>query len=254
MEAWKTFLGSYGEIKNPYSERDEEMLAVARERSVKPAMEGQSAGEEREFEIGPGVKMTFCWCPATTSDEWKNLSGGKDFFRMGDLNGGGDEDEKEHRVVLSKGFWLGKYEVTQGQWESVMGSDVREQRDKRDPEWSLYGEGKNYPMYYVSCEESEEFIGKLERGEERGWRWRLPSEAEWEYGCRAGSESQWSYGDSEEGLKDYAWYGEGHNEGSTHEVGGKEGNGWGLHDMHGNVWEWCGRRVVVSRGWTTKSF
>ena len=240
---WQEFQTTWEEVwkkeGNPYFKKGEEMLAVARERSVKPAMEGQSAGEEREFEIAPGVKMTFCWCPATTSEEWKKLSGGNKFFRMGDLNGGGESDEKEHRVVLTKGFWLGKYEVTQGQWEAVMGTNVREQRDKADPSWSLKGEGVNYPMYYVNHEEVEEFASKLLRAEVEDWEWRLPSESEWEYGCRAGSESKWHYGNSEEELGKYGWLYR-NSEFRVQEVGGKGENNWGLHDMHGNLWEWCG--------------
>ena len=135
-----------------------------------------------------------------------------------------DYDETQHRVTLTEGFWLGKYEVTQAQWQAVMGSNPSE------------FEGPNLPVENVSWEDCQEFIARLS-AEDEGTFW-LPTEAEWEYACRAGSRTSFCSGDSDSGLGEYAWYGE-NSAGSTHPVGQKRANAWGLHDMHGNVREWC---------------
>ncbi len=152
-------------------------------------------------------------------------------FLMG--SEGGDSDEKPvTRVTISRAFWLGKQEVTQGEWVAVMGSNPS------------HFKGDRLPVESVSWEECREFLRKL-NGRERaagklpaGYEYVLPTEAEWEYACRAGTTGKWASGDNESGLGEYAWYDQ--NSGSkTHEVGGKKANGWGFHDMHGNVWEWC---------------
>ena len=125
------------------------------------------------------------------------------------------------RVRISRGFWLGKYEVTQGQWQEVMGSNP-----------SLFDEcGPDCPVEGVSWEDVQEFIGRLNAavGEER---YRLPTEAEWEYAARAGTS-----GDRYGNLDAIAWC-DGNNRSGTHPVGQKMANAWGLHDMLGNVEEW----------------
>ncbi|MCY3664296.1 MAG: SUMF1/EgtB/PvdO family nonheme iron enzyme [Gemmatimonadetes bacterium] len=124
-------------------------------------------------------------------------------------------------------FWLGKYEVTQYQWAAVMGTTP----------WEGKGvvEDLSHPAVYISWNDVQEFINRL--NERTGDQWyRLPTEAEWEYACRAGTETPWSFGAGEDRLKHYAWY-----DGNTSQyqrVGWKGANPWGLHDMHGNVWEW----------------
>jgi formylglycine-generating enzyme required for sulfatase activity len=137
-----------------------------------------------------------------------------------------DDDETQHQVTISKSFYLGKYEVTQAEWEKVMGSNP-----------SYFKGCPRCPVENVSWEDVQDFIRKLNtKGE---GRYRLPTEAEWEYAARAGSTARYSYGDGEGSLGNYAWYSA--NSGSkTHEVGTKQPNEWGLYDMHGNVWEWCG--------------
>ena len=132
-----------------------------------------------------------------------------------------DDDETQHKVTLTKGFWLGKYPVTQSQWESAMGDN---------PSWY---EGDDNPVNFVSWDDCKEFIKKI--NSRFNFTARFPTEAEWEYACRAGEEGAYSgTGD----LDDMGWYDE-NSDGETHPVGEKEPNDWGFYDMHGNVLEWC---------------
>lgn len=148
---------------------------------------GARPGEERDDN---GLKMKFCWCPAGS-------------FRMGSPL---DEPERQSdegpvNVALSRGFWIGKYEVTQSQWRLVMGTSLEDQRRKAGLPAELYGEGKDYPMYFVSQSEAEEFCRKLTESERAAgrlsvaWTYRLPTEAQWEYACRAGTTTATAFGD-----------------------------------------------------------
>ena len=144
-------------------------------------------------------------------------------------NEAGSDEKPQHRVRITKPFYLGVYEVTQAQYQKVVGSNPS------------HFKGESLPVETVSCKDAVAFCKLLsEVAEERaaGRSYRLPTEAEWEYACRAGSTSKYSFGDSEAELGKHAWYDK--NSGSTtHPVGGRQANGWGLCDMHSNVWEWC---------------
>jgi formylglycine-generating enzyme required for sulfatase activity len=142
-------------------------------------------------------------------------------------------EQPRTEVTLTQGFWLARYVVTQGQWEAVMGA-----RPWADKEHVV--QHPDHPAVYVSWDAVQEFVQTLNVASYE--HYRLPSEAEWEYACRAGTRTRWSHGRDWMRLHRYAWCA--HNTwdaGLRHAqpVGRKEPNPWGLCDMHGNVWEWC---------------
>lgn len=188
-----------------------------------PPATGGTGGIEQTFLLPGGVEMEFVKIE-------------RGVFQMGSPDteeGHSDNEGPVHEVEISRSFWLGKYEITQGQWETVMG----------EAPWSgsSYAQSdSSHPAVRISWDDVQAFIKRLNDavGEEI---YRLPSEAEWEYACRAGSRTRWSFGDDESQLTDYAWYrANAWNVGEkyAHAVGGKRPNPWGLYDMHGNVREW----------------
>ena len=164
--------------------------------------------KELAVDLGGGVKLDLVLIPAGS-------------FTMG------DDNETAHKVRITKPFYLGKYEVTQEQWKAVMGSNP-----------SHFNGPKN-PVEQVSWDDCQQFLVKLNtKSSGPGSKFVLPTEAQWEYACGAGSTSKFCFGDDEKQLGEYAWY-DANSGDKTHPVGEKKPNAFGLHDMHGNVGEWC---------------
>ncbi len=146
-------------------------------------------------------------------------------------------NERPHDVTISESYYLGVYEVTQHEYEKVMGKNPSHFSKQRLGN----SDSSKHPVETITWNDAVSFCKKLSETEEErraGREYRLPTEAEWEYACRAGSGASFCFGDPEDGLWDYAWFGEGA-AGTTHPVGGKKPNRWGLYDMHGNIAEWC---------------
>ena len=136
--------------------------------------------------------------------------------------------QKRTAVTLTKPFYIGVYEVTNAQWKQVIAEGVS------------YWKDPQLPVHGVTWDEANEFcrlLSALPDEKQAGRVYRLPTEAEWEYACRAGTTTEWCFGDDESKLGDYAAYGG--NSSRPHQVGKKQSNAWGLFDMHGNVQEWC---------------
>ena len=166
---------------------------------------GMAAAQDKTF-VSPAIGARFVLIPAGT-------------FMTGDVS--------EHQVTISKPYYMQTTEVTQGQWRQVMGNNP-----------SVFKTcGDNCPVENVSWGDAQEFIRRLNQKEGVN-KYRLPTEAEWEFACRAGAKSKEAPGSAEGKLGDYAWY-EANSDRKTHPVAEKKPNPWGLYDMHGNVLEWC---------------
>lgn len=216
------------------------------------SMVGEMAGEVRDDNC---LQMKLVWCPSgifsmekvvvVEEPAAKDQSSDKP-----DDDSAVDEPAPQSRatkrivpvkVFLSRGFWLGQYEVTQSDWRQVISTEP----------WKGQGAtsvGDDCPATFVSWDDALEFCRKLTEREHsagrlpQGWEYTLPTEAQWEHGCRARTETSYSFGDDESQLGDYAWYrGNAGDAGEkyVHPIGQKKPNPWGLFDMHGNAWEWC---------------
>jgi sulfatase modifying factor 1 len=185
----------------------------------KPGEPTESAPPKGESFSIPDINLDMLWCKPGTF----MMGSPKD--EMGHL-----KNETQHEVTLTKGFYLGKYEVTQEQWEKVMGSNP-----------SVWDKGTTLPVEMVSWDSAINFCQKLTQMEKaagrlpEGWAYTLPTEAQWEYACRAGTTTAYSFGD--EITPKQANYDE--NVDKTTPVDTYPANAWGFHDMHGNVWEQC---------------
>jgi len=256
------------------------VLALTQARSGEPESAAASAAdpmlgkEPGQVRDDNGLKMQFVWCPpgiftmegvelieepAETGDKPGNddiddvgpdnePATKKDRFAIQDKGDLRDAPSprmttriKPVKVLLTNGYWLGKYEVTQSEWKKLMPTDPW--KDQK-----LIKEGPDYPATLVSWDDAMNFCRKLTEQEQKagrlptGWEFTLPTEAQWERGCRAGTETRFSFGDDESKLGDYAWFSANASnagENFAHRVGRKKANPWGLCDMHGNVWEWC---------------
>ena len=160
-------------------------------------------------------------------------------FMMGDANG--DSDKTPHEVTLTQSFQMGIHEVTQEQYAKIMGNNP------------CRFTGANNHVETVSWDDAVEFCRKLSEfpaEKSAGRVYRLPTEAEWEYACRAGTTTAYIFGADDTELGDHAWFDglRGNSKDKTHPVGGKKPNAWSLYDMHGNVWEWCQDRYGAYPG------
>ena len=211
-------------------------------RSGSDAATNVTVSKDLSLDLGNGVSMKLVLIPA-----------GK--FKMGNHDGpaetvanfGGEEEHLAdeypvHEVTISKPFYMGIHEVTQAQWKAVMGTEpwMTESAEKIA---SLQPRPKgfdDYPAVWMNSYDAIDFCRKLSK--KTGMTVTLPTEAQWEYACRAGTTTAFSFGDDLSKLIDYGWYGglkDGQKEDYAHRVGQREPNAWGLYDMHGNVWEFC---------------
>lgn len=204
---------------------------------------GTKAGDIRD---NNDLKMMFCWCPPGS-------------FMMGSpkTEVGRDKNEDQVLVKMNDGFWLGRFEVSQGDWQKLMGSTPAQQQVKSGSHGFVSATGPRHPMYFVSQVEATAFCVLMTEQERRAkrlppdWEFRLPTEAQWEYACRAGTTTATAFGTdlssmaaNFNGKFPYGGASKGVFLQRVNEVGSYKPNDWGLCDMHGNVWEWCADQIT----------
>ena len=192
-------------------------LCTAQDAAGSEAAAGPEAGAARVVKLGGGVSLDLVWIPPGV-------------FQMGSPFGEEGRfitEGRRHQVTLTCGFWMGKYPVTQQQWERVMGTNPS------------HVKGPRLPVDLVNWSDCQSFVEALNRIlNAEGLTADVPSEAQWEYACRAGTETRFWSGDRVADLARVAWFSD-NSDKQPHEVGRKPANAWGLCDMHGNIWQWC---------------
>jgi formylglycine-generating enzyme required for sulfatase activity len=215
-DAWNAYVTEFKDTRHQIDYARQRMTYYASWKS------GPCPGDTQTYDLGGGVQLEMVYIPPGE-------------FMMGSPanEANRSNDETQHRVKLTKGFWMGKHEVTQEQWERIMGNNPSNFK------------GVKNPVEQVSWNDCQEFVGKL-NGMVSGRRFRLPTEAEWEYACRAETTAPFHYGESLDatmanfdGNYPYGLGAKGEYRQKTVAVGSFQANKWGLYDMHGNVWEWC---------------
>jgi formylglycine-generating enzyme required for sulfatase activity len=203
----------YGIVDNASEGSLEQKRSSETRRVMLEEIEAGAPGRMLEVILGEEEVQQFCFVPAGS-------------FLMGSSahEAGRDSHENQVRVTVSQSFWLARTEVTQAQWRVLMGGNPSSFK------------GANLPVESVSWHDAMGFVGKLNASGllPAGWKCVLPTEAQWEHACRAGQTGLYSGGS----LDEVGWY-SGNSQRQTHEVGARKPNLWGLHDMHGNVSEWC---------------
>jgi formylglycine-generating enzyme required for sulfatase activity len=214
---WQTLIRGCLQVNRGDRWTAEQVLEALSPQSLKTSLRAFTTIIE---ELGEGISLELIQLPA-----------GKFMMGAPDNNDpDAREDEKPQHLVMVKAFAIGKYPITQAQYEAIVG-----QNPSRFKGWLKKGNPK-YPVENVSWDNAKDFCEKLSR--KTGKKYRLPSEAEWEYACKADTITRYYFGNDADQLKDYAWYDK-NSYGKTHPVGDKQPNGWALYDMYGNIWEWC---------------